>query len=345
MKRFVAILLGLILLLGLSLALYLGSAEEWFRAEPPVTSTLYDINADGEVELVRWNLGDSMVLWHWDRDADGRHELVAYDAMFGADGILSPAGRITAWDWGANSVIDDGEVPAQVEAFLQQESIAALLAAPPQGKVALVGADIQRLAADIERGYDEWRLSGFRMPIVGCNLPDLRNLLPGAPRAYRNGVHQGFDFMPGHVGVPTGYSAPAVAAKDGVIMRADIDYTEMSPAEYQTAIATAQGSGSTPTDVLDQLRGRQVWIDHGAGVISRYAHLSGIAAGIVVGHRVAAGDIIGFVGNSGTDAATQGGRNGAHLHYELRIDDRYLGEGMAADDLRAMATRIFGLGE
>ena len=345
MKRFVSILLGLLLLIGLSLALYLGSAEEWFRGAPPVTSILYDTDADGEVEIVRWNLGDSMVLWRWDRDADGQHELVAYDALVGAEGILSPAGRITAWDWAANSVIDEGEVPAQVEAYLQQESIAAILAAPPQGDVALVGADIQKLAADIETGYDEWRLSGFRMPIVGSKLPDLRTLFPGAPRAYRNGVHQGFDFMPGHVGVPTGYSSPAVAAKDGVIMRADLDYAEMSLAEYQAAIATAQGSGTTPPDVLDQLRGRQVWVDHGAGVVSRYAHLSGIAAGIMAGQRVAAGDIVGFVGNSGTEAATQGSRNGAHLHYEVRIDDRYLGEGMETDDIRALVTRIFGLGE
>jgi hypothetical protein len=328
MKRFVAILTVLLLLLGLGFALFFSGAEDWLRSEPPVTSTLYDIDADGEVELVRWSLGDSMVLWRWDRDADGQHELVAYDAVIGADGTLSPAGRITAWDWGANSVIDEGEVPAQVEAYLQQESVAAVLAGPPQGDVALVGADVQALAADIEVRYDEWRLSGFRMPIVGSKLPDLQTLLPGAPRAYRNGVHQGFDFMPGHVGVPTGYSAPAVAAKDGVILRADIDYTELTPAEYQTAIATAQGAGTTPPDVLDQLRGRQVWINHGAGVISRYAHLSGVAAGIVAGHRVAAGDIIGFVGNSGTEAATQGSRNG-----------------MTADEIRALTTRIFGLSE
>ena len=46
----------------------------------------------------------------------------------------------------------------------------------------------------------------------------------------------------------------------------------------------------------------------------------------------------------GTEAATQGSRNGAHLHYELRIDDRYLGEGLSADEIRELATRIFGLG-
>lgn len=345
MKRFAVILTALVVLLGIALALYLAGGQEWFKTEPAVSTTLYDIDADGEVELVRWDLGGSMVLWRWDRDGDGQQELVAYDAAVAADGSLRPSGQIIAWDWGANAVIDAGEVPAEVEAFLNQESIAAVLAAPPQGEVALVGADIQRLAADIEAGYDEWRLSGFRMPIVGSSLPDLSTLLPGAPRAYRNGVHQGFDFMPGHVGVPTGYSAPAVATKAGVIIRADIDYVEMTPAEYEAVIAAAQDSGTTPPELLDKLRGRQVWIDHGAGIVSRYAHLSGIAAGIVAGQKVEGGDIVGFVGNSGTESGTQGTRGGAHLHYELRIDDRYLGEGMSADEIRALATRIFGLGE
>ena len=82
-----------------------------------------------------------------------------------------------------------------------------------------------------------------------------------------------------------------------------------------------------------------------AGQEHSYSELVDLAAGIIAGHRVAAGDIIGFVGNSGTEAATQGSRNGAHLHYEVRVDDRYLGEGMTADDIRTLVTRIFGLGE
>lgn len=347
MKRF-SIILAVILaavVAGLAVTFYGGGLANLFPSTLTISSTLYDVDADGEIELVRWSIGDSMVLWRWDRDSDGSPELVAYDAAVAADGTLRPAGEITAWDWGGDSVIDEGEVPALVEALLQQEDVAAGLAAPASGDIALVGSDIQRLVADIAAGYDDWRLSGFRMPIVGASLPDLTTLFPGAPRAYRNGVHQGFDFMPGHVGVPTGYSAPVVAVKEGVVIRADVDYTEMTPEEYTQAIETSKAAGATPPDILDKLRGRQVWIDHGAGVVSRYAHLSGVASGIVAGERVEGGDIIGFVGNSGMEAGTRGSRSGAHLHYEMQIDGRYLGEGLSNDEIRALASRIFGLTE
>jgi len=182
------------------------------------------------------------------------------------------------------------------------------------------------------------------MPIVGATLPDLDTLLPGAPRPYRNGIHQGFDMNDGHIGVPTAYSAPAIATKDGTVIRASLDFTEMTPEEYLEAIASSRAAGTTPPDILDKLRGKQVWIDHGHGIITRYVHLSGIASDIVEGKRVKAGDIVGFIGNSGTESAAKGGRAGAHLHFELRIDDRYFGEGMSYDELREAANRIFHIG-
>ena len=53
-----------------------------------------------------------------------------------------------------------------------------------------------------------------------------------------------------------------------------------------------------------------VKIDHGAGVVTLYAHLSSISA--IVGQRVAQGERIGAVGNTGSVTA-------AHLHYEVRL--------------------------
>jgi murein DD-endopeptidase MepM/ murein hydrolase activator NlpD len=38
------------------------------------------------------------------------------------------------------------------------------------------------------------------------------------------------------------------------------------------------------------------------------------------------GTVIGYVGNSGTSQA--GTTNGSHLHFEIRVNDHYLGEGM-----------------
>ena len=59
--------------------------------------------------------------------------------------------------------------------------------------------------------------------------------------------------------------------------------------------------------------GRMIEIDHGAGVITRYAHLSAIS--IRVGEEVDRWDRIGRMGNSGRSTAT-------HLHYEVRINGR-----------------------
>jgi murein DD-endopeptidase MepM/ murein hydrolase activator NlpD len=73
-------------------------------------------------------------------------------------------------------------------------------------------------------------------------------------------------------------------------------------------------------------------------------HLSGIHTDVVEGSRVKAGDLIGFVGNSGTEAGANGSRAGAHLHFELRIDDRYFGEGLSRAEIREAGNRIFNIG-
>jgi murein DD-endopeptidase MepM/ murein hydrolase activator NlpD len=56
--------------------------------------------------------------------------------------------------------------------------------------------------------------------------------------------------------------------------------------------------------------GREVIIDHGHGIETLYAHLSGFA--VTAGQDVHRGDIIGYVGSSGRST-------GPHLHYEVRI--------------------------
>ena len=58
--------------------------------------------------------------------------------------------------------------------------------------------------------------------------------------------------------------------------------------------------------------GLTVDVDHGNGFVTRYAHLSQIK--VVPGQRVTRETVIGLLGNTGRTT-------GAHLHYEVRIDD------------------------
>ncbi|MFN5902703.1 MAG: M23 family metallopeptidase, partial [Novosphingobium sp.] len=90
--------------------------------------------------------------------------------------------------------------------------------------------------------------------------------------------HAGLDFK-GPIG------APIFAAAAGTI----------------SFVGTQQGYGNT------------VEIDHGNGLMTRYAHMSRFRA--TPGQRVEAGQVIGLIGNTGRST-------GPHLHFEVRINDR-----------------------
>jgi murein DD-endopeptidase MepM/ murein hydrolase activator NlpD len=57
--------------------------------------------------------------------------------------------------------------------------------------------------------------------------------------------------------------------------------------------------------------GNLVEIDHGAGLVTRYGHLSQIA--VEEGQWVEAGAFLGQIGSTGRST-------GPHLHYEVRVD-------------------------
>ncbi|MCJ7811498.1 MAG: M23 family metallopeptidase [Dehalococcoidia bacterium] len=181
----------------------------------------------------------------------------------------------------------------------------------------------------------------FRFPIDGACLPQEDELMPNAPREYRFGTHEGVDFYEGRCCVAVARGMPVLAAKTGVVIRADHDYQDITAEEMDALLTLSQQQGSTDAATLDRLRGRQVWVDHGNGIVTRYAHLLSVEAGIANGTVVRAGQVLGYVGNSGTPEGISDDNAENHLHFEIRVGDGYLGQGLSAADTRRLWERAF----
>jgi len=96
------------------------------------------------------------------------------------------------------------------------------------------------------------------------------------PLTHGRGTHQGVD-------IAAAPGQPVHASADGIVM-----------------MASEQGG-----------LGRAVFLAHGYGLTTRYAHLSAVS--VHPGQKVRRGDVIGRVGSTGRST-------GYHLHYEVRID-------------------------
>ena len=108
-----------------------------------------------------------------------------------------------------------------------------------------------------------------------------------------NGSHEGCDMMdrknaPGEI--------PVISAADGVVTNVGWLY----------------------------LGGWRVGITSAHGVYYYYAHLDSYAAGLAAGKEIKAGELLGFMGNSGEGEEGTKGKFATHLHFGLYIRD---GEG------------------
>lgn len=184
--------------------------------------------------------------------------------------------------------------------------------------------------------------SGYNSPIDGATFSSRQNHLPNSPRRYRNGVHQGFDFFNGVASVPVDYGTPVRSIARGTIVRVDHEYIEFDENEYNAIIDNARVSPITPEDSLDRLRGKQVWVRHAGGYISRYAHLSETNPNVGIGDVVNVGQIIGYVGNSGTIEAAQQTQSEPHLHFEFWDAQGYLGEDLPPQQIYELVVQVFG---
>ncbi len=168
------------------------------------------------------------------------------------------------------------------------------------------------------------------------------DLLPNAPRAYRSGIHKGVDFQcfaRGH---------PAVAAMDGRASVVVANFEDPESDDRDELLEVAAQLDATPPFTLLTLYGNYVVIDHGiipdvGHVVTLYAHLEEVDPGIRVGEMIQAGQRVGEIGNRGTHAAANGDfYTDPHLHWELHIDNQFLGAGLSVEETRYVYTTLFG---
>jgi murein DD-endopeptidase MepM/ murein hydrolase activator NlpD len=200
----------------------------------------------------------------------------------------------------------------------------------------------ERLSELANGPFDPAWPSGYTVPVEGATISSRPVHWPGAPRAYRNGTHEGFDFYGGAVAVPVEFGTPIRAVASGTVIRSDLGYVEMTLDEYNQVIEVSKRSLNTPPELLDKLRGRQVWVEHPGGYISRYAHLSAIPATLTVNSRIKQGDVVGETGNSGTLEAANKTQDDPHPHVEIWKGDSYLGHGLDTQQIYALAKQVFG---
>ena len=188
---------------------------------------------------------------------------------------------------------------------------------------------------------DPQALRGFARPLEGACLPDSDRLMPNSPRDYRNGTHEGVDWYDLSSCARVVEGTLVMAMHDGVVIRADLDYQDLTPRSLVDLARRTEECACTDPEVLDAYRGRQVWIDHGNGVVSRYAHLGSISQEVWLGAQLRRGQVIAGVGESGTPESVTNPGTEMHLHAEVRVGDGFLGEGLPPAEVRALWQRLF----
>lgn len=193
--------------------------------------------------------------------------------------------------------------------------------------------------------WNETPLPNLLFPCEGVQVPNRARLLPNAPREYRKGIHRGIDFF-----ADWGTTVRAVA--EGTVLRADHEFEEISPEFREFLLNGASSINRTPSDVFEHiLLGKTIILDHGLElipgfrVITIYAHLSHINEEVKPGVYVSKGELMGNSGNTGTEASTYGKRDGAHLHWEMILQNEggefYVGQGLDYDELYSLLQSLF----
>lgn len=154
----------------------------------------------------------------------------------------------------------------------------------------------------------EARNAQFLMPISGAKLPEKDTHLPNSARPFRadvtDGIHHGWDFY-------VNQWTPVLAIEEGRIvhLKRDFSWKEMDHL-YDASSELGQQEN------LDIYRWNTVYLKTLSGHVAIYAHMADIPSKLKVGDYVAAGSIIGHVG----DSAVPDKKYLYHLHFELAMN-------------------------
>jgi murein DD-endopeptidase MepM/ murein hydrolase activator NlpD len=100
-----------------------------------------------------------------------------------------------------------------------------------------------------------------------------------------------------------------------------LGYTKMhTGVDWGSAMGTpifAAGNGTIEKADWEGGYGKYIRIRHANGYETAYGHMSGFARGMEAGKKVRQGQVIGYVGSTGLST-------GAHLHYEILINGRFV---------------------
>ena len=185
-------------------------------------------------------------------------------------------------------------------------------AATAANRIRALGLDPKAMLARLD---DRSAMGG---PLIELFGPARRSLDPrfvrlGVSLERMEALERGLAGIPQHspanlAYISSGFGYRADPFTGGAAFHAGLDFKGPVGAPiYAAAAGTVSFVGS------QQGYGNTVEIDHGNGLTTRYAHMSGFRAR--VGQQVEAGQVIGLIGNTGRST-------GPHLHFEVRINDR-----------------------
>lgn len=155
-------------------------------------------------------------------------------------------------------------------------------------------------------------------------------------------VNQGHEYRAVRYTAPdgsVGYYTPEGRSMEKAFLRAPLEFRRVSSrfstgryhpilnkvrahrgVDYAAASGTpvrAAGAGRVRFRGQKGGYGNVIELDHGSSIVTVYGHLSRFAATAKSGARVRQGETVGYVGMSGL-------ATGPHLHYEYRVNGRYL---------------------